>query len=116
MHDNDIIDFSKMPCKYWSESTKVSHLQRRVLLYSIMYYQLDESCIEDYEYDAVVKQLLRMQKRMKPDEFKKTTYYYAMHDFEGSTGFYLFSRLNKNDRKYLLDLAKDILDRWRETL
>lgn len=110
---NDVIDFSKMPCIYWSESTKISYLQRRVIVYSIMYYQLNESCISDHEYDAIVKQLVRFQNKASEKELKKSKYYYVMYDFEGSTGFHLFNRLNSKDKSYLLLLAQNILNQWR---
>ena len=108
------IDFSKVPCIYWSDRTKVSYLQRRILVYSIMYYQLNESCVPDYVYEAIVKQLVKMQNGIDPEEFKKTTYYYAMHDFNGSTGFDLFYKLKPKDREYLLGIAKTILKQWRK--
>lgn len=108
------IDFSRMPCKYWSDSTKVSYLQRRILVYSIMYYQLNESCVSDADYESVVKQLIELQKKIDPKEFKKTTYYYVMHDFNGSTGFDLFYKLKPHDRNYLLGIATQVLKQWRK--
>lgn len=107
------IDFSKMPCKYWSKSTKISYLQRRILVYSIMYYKLNESCISDDRYDAIVKQLVRLQNETSEEEFKKSTYYYAMYDFEGSTGFDLYYRLTMEDKRHLTAIAKSVLKRWK---
>ena len=48
-----MIDFSKMPCIYWSDSTKISYLQRRIIVYSIMYYEQNESCVPDKYYDSI---------------------------------------------------------------
>ena len=109
-----MIDFSKMPCAYWSNSTKISYLQRRIIIYSIMYYEHNESCISDFEYDSISRQLVELQKNTSKEEFEKSTYYYAMHDFDGSTGFDIPSRLTKKDRDYLTNLALTIYRRWQE--
>ncbi len=106
-----MIDFNKMPCIYWSDSTKISYLQRRVLVYSIMYYENDESCVSDKYFDSIAHQLVAMQKE-NPTEFRKSTYYYAMHDFDASTGFNLPSRLTKYDRKYLNHIAATVHNSW----
>ncbi len=100
-----MIDFNKCPCLYWSDTTKISHLQRRIIVYSIMYYEHNESCISDREYDLISKQLVELQKSASKEDFKKSTYYYAMYDFDGSTGFDIPSRLTKKDRNYLTNIA-----------
>lgn len=99
------IDFNQMPCKYWDDVTKISCLQRRIIVYSIMYYELSESCITDAEYDAISKQLVHLQSSVDRAEFEKSQYYYAMYDFDGSTGFDIPSRLTKRDREYLTKIA-----------
>lgn len=114
MEQADVICFNKLPCIFWSNATKISYVQRRVLVYSIMYYQLNESCISDYTYDALVKQLLRMQRKATIVELKATSYYYVMKDFEGSTGFDLYYKLKSKDRNYLLDIAKQVLKQWKK--
>lgn len=108
-----MVNFDKMPCIYWSTATKISHLQRRIILYSIMYYEHDESCVSDSFYDEISHQLVELMKICDPEEFKKTTYYYAMHDFDGSTGFYIYSRLTKQDKEYLSHLASFIHNQWK---
>lgn len=108
-----MIDFSKMPCIYWSNSTKISYLQRRIIIWSIIYYEYDESCVSDCEYDSVSHQLVELQKQATKEEFEKSTYYYAMYDFDGSTGFDIPSRLTEDDHEYLFHLAKVIYEQWR---
>lgn len=111
-----MIDFSECPCIYWSDVTKISYLQRRIIVYSIMYYENDESCVSDAYYDSISRQLVELQKSCSIADFKKSKYYYAMHDFDGSTGFDIPSRLTKEDREYLTQLAYVIHERWaRET-
>lgn len=109
------MDFSKMPCVYWSESTKISYLQRRIIVYSIMYYENNESCVSDAYYDELSKQLVEMQKSCSKEEFEKSTYYYAMYDFDGSTGFDIPSRLTDYDRKYLTNIASHVYYQWKNS-
>lgn len=110
-----MIDFSKAPCIYWSNSAKISYLQRRIIVWSIMYYEHDESCVPDYVYDSVSHQLAELQKRVSKEELEKSTYYYAMHDFDGSTGFDIPSRLTKKDRRYLTGIANAVYKQWKKS-
>ena len=107
-----MIDFSNCPCIYWSDTAKISYLQRRIIIYSIMYYEQSESCVSDKEYDSISYQLVELQKNASKEDWEKSTYYYAMHDFDGSTGFDIPSRLTKKDRKYLTNLAGVIHKQW----
>lgn len=107
-----MIDFSNMPCIYWSESAKISYLQRRIIVYSIMYYENDESCVSDHEYDYISKQLAAMQKSASKEDLEKSTYYYAMFDFDGSTGFDIPSRLTKKDHEHLKRIAHNVHKMW----
>lgn len=109
-----MIDFSKCPCIYWSNITKISYLQRRVIVYSIMYYEYNESCVPDAVYDGIVKQLLKLQNEATEEELRKTTYYYVMYDFDGSTGFHLPGRLTRYDRRYLTHIAHVVHKMWRK--
>lgn len=77
-----------------------------------MYYEHNESCITDKEYDSISQQLVELQKQTSEEEFEKSTYYYAMHDFDGSTGFDIPSRLTKKDRDYLTDIAHAVHKQW----
>lgn len=108
-----MVNFDRMPCTYWSNTTKISFLQRRIIVYSIMYYEYNESCVPDSYYDSLSHQLVELQKASTKEEFEKSTYYYAMHDFDGSTGFDIPSKLNKEDYEYLFHLASVVHDRWQ---
>ena len=103
------IDFNIMPCIYWSNVLKISWLQRFIIVHSILYYELNESIISDKKFDSVSKQLVNLQKQVTKDELKRTDYFYCMKDFDGSTGFDIYSRLNKKDKKRLTKYAKNIL-------
>lgn len=104
-----MIDFGKPPCIYWSNVTKISFLQRRVLIYSIMYYELDRPILTDEQYDGISKQLVRMMSETPKDELKKTEYWYCMNDFDGTTGFDLYGRLSPEDQHCLLEIANVVL-------
>ena len=78
-----------------------------------MYYEFNESCVTDAQYDSISHQLVALQKKCKPEEFKKTTYYYAMHDFDGCTGFDISSRLTKHDKEYLTLIAHHVHKLWK---
>lgn len=108
-----MIDFSKLPARYWSMTTKMSYLQRRIIIYSIQYYEQSESCVSDKFYDGISYQLVAMMKKANEQEKKATTYWYAMYDFDGSTGFDIPSRLSKKDKEYLTNLATYIYGRWK---
>ena len=110
--EDDIIKF-KNP--YWSDRLKVSWLQRRVIVHSIIYYFLNSSVIDDFTYDALSRQLVRMQSKLRKEDFKKTDYYYCMHDFDGTTGFDLYDRLNQEDQSRLYTIAMLVLRSYQET-
>lgn len=107
------VHLNRAPFTYWDDATVISYLQRRVIIYSIMYYKMDGSCITDWEYDEICKQLVEFQLFASQEEFQRSQYYYAMYDFDGSTGFDIYGRLNGRDQVYLTDLARRILNMWR---
>ena len=104
-----MVDFNKMPCVYWSGKMKVEWLQRFILLHSIIYYKLDDSCITDNDFDIISKQYLKMSKNLNLNELRATHYYYCMDDFDGNTGFDIIERLNREDYERLLHIATYIL-------
>lgn len=108
-----MIDFSKAPYIYWSDKTKISYLQRRIIVYSIMYYEQNESCVSDKYYDSLSSQLVKLQKECNKEDFRSSEYYYAMYDFDGSTGFDIPSRLTKHDREYLTRVASYVYKQWK---
>ena len=107
------INFGNMPCVYWDDHVKISYLQRRIIVYSIMYYEMNESCISDKQYDDISHQLVQLQSSVSEAEWKKSTYYYAMYDFDGSTGFDIPSRLTKKDKDHLTKIAHMVYDQWK---
>lgn len=88
----------------WSMKDKISYLQRKILLNSILYYMYNDNAIDDYFYDSICKQLVVMQNEY--GDISDTEYGYAFYDFEGSTGFYLYGRLTKEDKNHLLKITE----------
>lgn len=93
---------------YWSNKLRISALQRWVLIHSILYYELDTSLVSDKVFDEHAKWLVQMQNDY-PDEAELSDYWYVFYDFDGSTGFDLYDRLNKRDKQYLVHIAKHVL-------
>lgn len=108
-----MINFDVMPYKYWSDQTKISLLQRRVLVYSIQYYNLSETVISDKEYDSISRQLLQLQKIASKEDREGSQYWYVFHDFDANTGFDLYSRLTKKDQIYLTKIAAFVLSNYQ---
>lgn len=103
------IDLNKLPIKYWNGKTKISYIQRHILVHSILYYELNKTIISDKDYDELSYQLVELMKAY-PDEKTESQYWYCMYDFDGSTGFDLYNRLNKSDKRYLKNLAIWVLE------
>lgn len=114
MAEQQGIQFNTMPSVYWDLSAKISYLQRRIIVYSIMYYEYDESCVTDRWYDTLSRQLVNMMSEATPEELERTRYYYAMSDFDGSTGFDIPHRLTPGDYEHCRNIAGHVLDLWRK--
>ena len=78
-----------------------------------MYYENNESVVTDKEYDSISHQLVELQKQASKEEFEKSTYYYAMHDFDGSTGFDIAYKLTDKDREHLTLIANIVHEQWK---
>ena len=103
------IPFNTMPSKLWDDVEKVSYLQRRVLVYSMAYYNQDTNIVSDMEYDGVSRQLAKMQANLSPKEFQRTRYGYAFEGFDGSTAFDIPSKLSVEDYEYLYRITMYVI-------
>ena len=86
----------------WDKITCINYLQRKIILNAIAYYELNINMLSDKSYDELSRQLVDMQKDI---DISKTQYGYIFYDFDGSTGFDLYHRLNEHDKKYLMNIA-----------
>ena len=86
----------------WDKITCINFLQRKIILNAIAYYELNTNKLSDKQYDELSRQLVDMQKGV---DIKDTQYGYIFYDFDGTTGFDLYHRLNDYDKKYLYNIA-----------
>lgn len=102
-----------LPTKYWNNKTRIEYIQRRIIVFSIMYYELNESPLNDKQYDSIAYQLVEYMNTTPKKILEKTRYWYVFNDFDGSTGFYLQYRLNKEDKENLLKITEMVSLRFR---
>lgn len=92
---------------YWTDILKINFLQRVILIHSYLYYETDKAIWSDKKYDEVAKQLVGLQNKYK--DISDTQYGYVFKDYDGTTGFDLYHRLNKKDRKQIQSIAFSIV-------
>ena len=89
--------------EHWDLLTKINYMQRRIILCSIAYYELDSSPVSDRQYDEWCKDLIALIHACSVPE--NSEYWYVFYDFDGTTGFDLYHRLNEHDKNYLLSIS-----------
>ena len=95
---------------YWTDKLKTDFLQRVILIHSYLYYESDNSVWTDKNYDEVAKQLTNMQNKHTKSWIKQMTQYgYCFYDFDGTTGFDLWSRLTEHDKEHIKMIAEMVL-------
>ncbi len=82
---------------------RIDYLQRKIIMASIAYYEMDRTFMEDRVYDGLCMQCVELMRECP--EREKSQYWYCFHDFDGTTGFDLKDRLNEHDREYLTQLT-----------
>ena len=101
-------NLKKMPFSYWDMKSIIEFCQRRIIINSIAYYELDYPLWEDKKFDKEAKQLEKLMQKYE-DDAKQSMYWYCMHDFTSATGFDLYHRLNKHDKEYLMNITMHII-------
>lgn len=66
----------------------INRLRRTILVHSVIYYELNDSIISDYQWSEWANRLVELQKQY-PDIAQRCVYTDAFKDFDGSTGFNL---------------------------
>lgn len=82
---------------YFTEEEKIGMLQRWIIVQSRFYYDTDIELVSNKVYDDNCRQLVDLQNQFR-EAFKRSQYYYIFYDFDGTTGFHLYSRLTESDR------------------
>lgn len=104
---------SYLPTRYWNDKTRIEYIQRRIIVFSIMYYELSESPLDDKQYDSIAYQLVEYMNTTPKEILEQTKYWYVFYDFDGSTGFYLQYRLTEEDKDYLHKIAQQVKKQWK---
>lgn len=104
---------SYLPTRYWNNKTRIEYIQRRIIVFSIMYYELSESPLDDKQYDSIAYQLVEYMNTTPKEILEQTKYWYVFYDFDGSTGFYLPYRLTTEDKDYLYKIAQQVKALWK---
>lgn len=104
---------SYLPTRYWNNKTRIEYIQRRIIVFSIMYYELNESPLDDKQYDSIAYQLVEYMNTTPKEILEQTKYWYVFYDFDGSTGFYLQYRLTEEDKDYLHKIAQQVKALWK---
>lgn len=99
------------PCE--GNITKVSKLQRYVLVHSYLYYELDRPVITDKKYDEESTKLLNELFRISERELLKTDYGYAFVDYDGCSGYDLYEKLFPCDQKKIATIANHVLRAYK---
>lgn len=83
----------------------INYTQRKIIVHSYIYYELNNSVISDREYDALCKKLVSL-KNEYPDLWITSEYYKQFgDDYNGATGFTLYHDLNNHQK----DIIKSIV-------
>lgn len=101
--------YKRPPFVWWDLVPQISFLQRRIIVYSIAYYDLNNNIISDRDYDAQCRLLVKLMQEADEIQLRASEYYYCMHDFDGTTGFDIRGRLTTEDREKLTNLARYLL-------
>ena len=95
---------------YWTDELKANFLERVIAIHSYLYYERDNSILTDKHFDEISKQLVSVLKYHNERwKIQHTQYGYAFYDFDGTTGFDLWYRLNLKDRQYIQNIAERIV-------
>ncbi len=97
---------------YFTKREKIELLQNWLIVHSIIYYSMGEAIATDAKFDDNCRQLVDMA-RSYPDIFLKSKYHYCFYDFDGSTGFDLPGRLNREDKNKFIKMAVNIVRRMK---
>lgn len=87
----------------------INRRERQILVHSYIYYELDQNLIPDSTWTKWAFELAELRDK-HPDIYKRSVYSWAFIDFDGSTGFDLYSAYMRpeivNRATYLVNIAK----------
>lgn len=81
-------------------------LRRYILIHSFIYYSLNRNIVSDREYDAKAYELVEYQ---KDSANQGGRYWEVFHDFDGTTGFDLYSKLSEEEKSRIVNMAYAVM-------
>lgn len=90
---------------YLDDVEKINILEHWILLNCYFYYIKGQSRVEDYLYNENAKQLEDFIKS-NPDDFKKSRFYSCFKNFDVSTGFDLWYKLDNYEKQNIINLVE----------
>ena len=85
----------KLNNKNFTNVEKIELLERWILFHSYLYYEKDDSVVEDRIYDHNAHLLYKAILKY-PKSFKASRYYKFFKDYDGNTGMQLVDRIKKS--------------------
>lgn len=83
----------------------INYTQRKIIVHSYIYYELNANVISDREYDALCKKLVAF-KNEYPDLWRTSEYYKQFgEDYNGATGFTLYHDLDVHQKEIIRSIA-----------
>lgn len=103
------MEVKKVKFENLSITDQMDFLCRKIIINSIIYYDLNENIISDKDYDEEMKLLEKIINNNR-DKIKDCYYYECLKDFSSATGFDLKYKLTDEHKKYLEHLAQIVLN------
>ena len=93
---------------HWDAKTRIELLERWILVQSYIYYELNDNCASDFDYDNNVRQLFELIKN-NPDDHHNSRYYLYFDKFEPgcTSGFELLEKVRKKNKALYDILYRD---------
>ena len=83
----------------------IDYTQRKIIVHSYIYYELNSNVISDKEYDALCKKLVALKEEY-PDLWRTSEYYKQFgDDYNGATGFTLYYDLNDHQKEIIRSIV-----------
>ena len=92
--------------------TRIEFLERYILVHSYLYYNMNESVISDKKFNKRAR-LLASKIEKYSVKIYGTQYGYVFYDFDGTTGFDLYDRLDEKDKTRIRNIATTVLSCYK---
>lgn len=101
----------------FSNVDKLSALQQWLIVHSYLYYCTDKQIVTDKMFDHDAYQLVDLMKECSQEELEASKWWYVMYDWDGTTGFHLYTRLKAEDQHWVAEeanFAYSVYERYKE--